>query len=168
MMHCRIAMLGLFLVFSPGLSAENPYSPEDSLKVRNACIELGTRYAHYLDTGQSDKIPTLFDEHGTWQGRTGKFTGREDIKLAFSRRPKNRKTIHIVSSYMVEIQSRNLAVVTSNFATYQSDEGKEIAPIHNQPFRAGRYIDECIRDGNRWIFQSRTMEELFGQIESQN
>ncbi len=93
-MYYQALALGLLLVVSANLNAENPYTPEESLHIKEACIELGNRYAYYLDTGQNDKISDLFDEQGSWQSTAGKYTGREDIKLAFSRRPKNRRTIH--------------------------------------------------------------------------
>ncbi len=154
--------LGLLLVVSANLDAENPYTAEESLHIKDACIELGTRYAYYLDTGQNDKIPGLFDEQGTWQSRGGKFTGREDIKLAFSRRPKNRRTIHIVTGHLVDIQSKNMVEVISNYATYRTDQATGVASLEGQPVRVGRYIDECVRYEKGWILQSREMEEIFG------
>lgn len=161
MMYCQSYALGLLLVISVSLNAENPYTPEQSLRIKEACIELGTRYAYYLDSGQSNKISELFDEHGSWQSRSGKYAGREDIKLAFSRRPKNRRTIHIVTNQFVDIQSKNMVEVISNFVTYRSDNAKGVISLKGQPIRVGRYIDECVRLGEDWIFQSRTMEEVF-------
>ena len=161
MMYSQALALSLLLIFSANLSAENPYSPEESLQIRDACIELGNRYAYYLDTGQNDKIAGLFDEHGSWAGRAGKYTGREDIKLAFARRPKNRRTIHIVTGHLVDIQSKNMVEVISNFTTYRTDKPTGVASLEGQPFRVGRYIDECVRHEKGWIFQSRTMQEIF-------
>jgi hypothetical protein len=154
--------LCLFLTASPILHAENPYTPAESLHIKEACIELGTRYAYYLDTNQPAKISGLFDEHGSFQGQTGKYTGREDIDLAFSRRPKGRRTIRIVTNHLVDIQSRNMVEVISNFATYRTDQASGIASIEGQPVRVGRYIDECVRMDDGWLFQSRQMEVIFG------
>jgi len=162
MMYCQAIALGLLLVVSVNLNAENPYTPEESLRIKDACIELGTRYAYYLDTGQQEKISDLFDEHGSWQGHSGRYSGREDIKLAFSRRPKSRRTIHLVSNHMVDIQSKNMVEVISNFVTYRTDKATGVASLKGQPIRVGRYIDECVRLEDSWIFQSRTMEEVFG------
>jgi SnoaL-like domain len=162
MMYSQALALGLLLVISGHLSAENPYTAEESLQIREACIELGNRYAYYLDTGQIDRIPDLFDEQGSWQGRAGRYTGREDIKLAFSRRPKNRRTVHLVTNHLVDIQSKNMVEVISNFTTYRTDKPTGIAPLDGQPVRVGRYTDECVRYEKGWIFQSREMEEIFG------
>ena len=161
MMYSQSLTLGLLLVVSVNLNAENPYTPEESLQIKDACIELGTRYAYYLDSGQVHRISDLFDEHGSWQGRSGKYTGREDIKLAFSRRPKNRRTVHIVSNHLVDIQSKNMVEVFSNFATYRADDVKGVASMEGQPVRVGHYIDECVRLEEGWIFQSRTMDAVF-------
>ncbi|MFP6808475.1 MAG: nuclear transport factor 2 family protein [Pseudomonadales bacterium] len=158
----QLLALSLLLAVPVSLNAKNPYTPAESQRIKEACIELGTRYVHYLDNGHVEKVSELFDEHGSWQGHAGKYTGREDIKLAFSLRPKNRRTIHIVTNYLVDIQSRNMVEVISNFATYRTDKPTGIAPMENQPVRVGRYIDECVRLEDKWIFQSRTMEEVFG------
>lgn len=165
MMYSQSLALGLLLVVSVNLKAENPYTPEESLQIKDACIELGTRYAYYLDSGQNDKIPDLFDEHGSWQGRAGRYTGRENIKLAFSKRPKNRRTVHIVSNHLVEIQSKNMVEVFSNFATYRADGVKGVASMEGQPVRVGHYIDECVRLEESWIFQSRIMNEVFSETQ---
>ena len=164
MMYYQALALGLLLVICANLNAENPYTREESLHIKEACIELGNRYAYYLDTGQNDKISGLFDEQGTWQSGGGKYTGREDIKLAFSRRPKSRRTIHIVTGHVVDIQSKNMVEVISNYATYRTDQVKGVASLEGQPVRVGRYIDECVRYEKGWIFQSREMEEIFGVI----
>ena len=161
MRYSQVFALGLLLVVSADLSAENPYTAEESLHIKEACIELGNRYAYYLDTGQNDKISSLFDEQGSWQSQAGKYTGREDIRLAFSRRPKNRRTIHIVTNHLVDIQSKNMVEVISNFATYRTDKPSGVATLEGQPVRAGRYVDECIRYDDGWLFQSRIMEEVF-------
>ena len=87
--------------------------------------------------------------------------GPENINLAFSRRPKNRRTIHIVTNHMVDIQSKNMVEVISNFTTYRTDQPSGVASLEGQPVRVGRYIDECVRYENGWIFQSRIMEVVF-------
>ena len=161
MMYSQALALGLLLVVSVNLNAENPYTPEESRQIKEACIELGIRYAYYLDTNQADKIAGLFDEHGSWQGTGGKYMGPENINLAFSRRPKNRRTIHIVTNHMVDIQSKNMVEVISNFTTYRTDQPSGVASLEGQPVRVGRYIDECVRYENGWIFQSRIMEVVF-------
>ena len=167
MMYLQRFTLALLFFINAPLYADNPYSRVESLLVKEACIELGTRYAHYLDSNQVDKISTLFDEQGSWQGVTGRYTGREDIALAFSKRPKNRRTIHIVSNHLVEIQSKNLASVISTFSIYRTDQATGVTSIKDQPIRVGRYYDECVRDGDEWILQSRTMEEIFSLVENQ-
>ena len=158
----RILAISLLLTLSPLLHAKNPYTPAESLLIKDACIELGTRYAYYLDSNQPEKISSLFDDHGSYQGRTGKYTGREDINLAFTRRPKSRRTIHIVTSHYVDIQSRNMVEVISNFAAYRTDEATGVISLEGQPIRVGRYTDECVRAEEGWVFQSRQMEEIFG------
>ena len=161
MMYPQACVLGLLLIAPATLNAENPYTAEESLQIKDACIDLGNRYAHYLDTGQNDKISDLFDEHGSWQSQAGRYTGRENIKLAFSRRPKNRRTIHIVTNHLVDIQSRNMVEVISHFATYRTDKPTGVASLDGQPVRVGRYVDECVRYEKGWILQSREMEEVF-------
>ncbi len=68
--------------------AENPYTPDESRLVREQCIEFGTKYAHYLGSGQGVRVADLFDEQGSWQGGSAKFVGQENIRVAFAGRPK--------------------------------------------------------------------------------
>ena len=161
MMYFYRFFLALLLSLSASAWAENPYSPEETHKIKDECIELGTRYAYYLDSNQIDKISSLFDEFGSFQGSSGKYIGRENIDLAFSRRPKNRRTIHLVTNHYVDIQSKNMAEVTSNFAAYRTDEATGVTSIAEAPVRIGRYIDECVRQESGWFFQSREMNEVF-------
>lgn len=162
-MVTRSIALGLLVMLSWHIQAENPYSPEESRTVREQCIELGTKYAHYFDSGQGERIADLFDEQGTWQGGSAIYAGREDIRTAFSRRPKTRRTIHLVSNHQVQIQSRNLATVVSNFVLYRTEVGSGVVPIDDQPVRVGRYHDECVRSESGWLLQSRRMEEVFAR-----
>lgn len=162
-LSCKIFALSLFLTASPFLHAKNPYTLAESLVIKDACIELGNRYAYYLDTNQPARISSLFDENGTYHGSSGKYIGRKDIDLAFSKRPKSRRTIHIVTNHVVDIQSRHMVEVISNFVAYRTDEATGVASLEGQPIRVGRYIDECVRIEDDWLFQSRQMEEIFGE-----
>ena len=162
-MVTRTMALGLFIGLSWHVQAENPYTPDESRAVREQCIELGTKYAHYLDSGQGERVADLFDEPGIWQTRSVTYTGQEDIRIAFSKRPKTRRTIHLVTNHRVEIQSRNLATVVSHFVLYRTEVGSGVVPIDDQPVRVGRYHDECVRSETGWLLQTRRMEEVFAR-----
>ena len=142
--------------------AASPYSEQETKAVRDACILLGLRYAEYLDMNEPEKIARLFADNGSFEG-TGKYIGPEDIQLAFAARPKDRITMHLVSNQKVEVVSKNLALSVSSFVVYKHD-GKlkeEFAPIANQPYRVGRYHDECILTDDGWRFQNRKLETIF-------
>jgi len=162
-MITRSIALGLLVMLSWHIQAENPYTPAESRLIREQCIELGTKYAHYLDSGQGARVAAVFDEQGSWQGGSSKFVGRENIRIAFAGRPKTRRTIHLVSNHQVEILSRNLAVVESHFVLYRTEVGSGVVPLDDQPVRVGRYHDECVRSESGWLLQSRRMEEVFGK-----
>ena len=168
-MITRSIALGLLVMLSGHIQADNPYSPDESRAIREQCIELGTKYAHYLDTGRGDRVADLFAEQGTWQGGSAKLVGPENIKIAFAGRPKTRRTIHLVSNHQVEIISRNLAIVDSHFVLYRTEVGSGVVPIDDQPVRVGRYHDECVRLESGWLLQSRRMEEEFARpVKSSN
>jgi hypothetical protein len=139
------------------------FTADEAQQAEVACIELGELYARYLDTGQYALVPTLFAPQGTFHGQAGKYTGRESVAMVFNRISKNQRTIHMVTNHRVEIQSRNLIIVTSNFATYNTDKATGVATLEAQPVRVGRYIDECVRGDNGWLFQSRIMDVIFAQ-----
>ena len=158
-----LAMLSL-LASTPLLAAEL-FSHDEAQQAEVACIQLGNLYAHYLDTGQYELVPTLFAPQGTFHGQAGKYTGRESVALVFNRIDKNQRSIHVVTNPIVEIQSRNLIIVTSNFTTYKTDTATGVSPLQNQPVRVGIYTDECVRSDTGWLFQSRKMDIIFGQVE---
>ncbi|MFT6519938.1 MAG: hypothetical protein ACJATP_003621 [Candidatus Azotimanducaceae bacterium] len=160
-----LAAAMLTLLASAPLSAAEAFTANEARQAEAACMELGDLYANYLDTGQYALVPTLFAPHGSFHGQAGKYTGRESVALVFNRISKNQRTVHMVTNHRVEIQSRNLVIVTSNFATYLTKKATGVAILQGQPFRVGRYIDECVRGDNGWLLQSRVMDVIFAQTE---
>jgi hypothetical protein len=158
-----LAPATLTLLVSTPLQAVENFAPDEALRAEAACIQLGDLYANYLDTGQYALVPTLFAPQGSFHGQAGKYTGRESVAMVFNRIDKNQRSIHVVSNQMVEIQSRNLVIVTSYFTTYQTDKTTGVATLQAQPVRIGRYTDECVRGDDGWLFQSRVMDVIFGQ-----
>lgn len=160
----RLSILIAYLLFmqAADVYAAGPASDQETKAIQDACISLGLQYAEYLDMNKPEKIARLFADNGTFEG-TAKYMGPEDIHLAFSNRPKDRTTLHLISNQTVEVVSKNLALSVSNFVVYKHDgKLKEYtAPITNQPFRVGRYHDECILTDNGWRFQTRKLETIF-------
>jgi hypothetical protein len=153
----------ILMLFSPVVFAENPYTLDETLAIERECINLGRNYARYLDNGEAEKISALFVEHGTYVSTTTKYVGRQDIATAFSRRPKNRQSFHMVANETAEVLSKNLAVVESYYVyyRYEGDVKGEYAPI-SLPYSMGTYHDECIRsDNNEWLFQIRITKRRF-------
>jgi hypothetical protein len=160
-----LAAAMLTILASTPLSAAETFSANEARQAEAACIELGDLYANYLDTGQYALVPTLFAPQGTFHGQAGKYTGRESVALVFNRIAKKQRTVHMVTNHRVEIQSRNLVIVTSNFATYLTKKATGVAALQGQPFRVGRYTDECVRGDDGWLLQSRVMDVIFAQTE---
>lgn len=160
-----LAAAMLTILASTPLSAAEAFSANEARQAEAACIELGDLYAHYLDTGQYALVSTLFAPQGTFHGQAGKYTGRDSVALVFNRIAKNQRTVHMVTNHRVEIQSRNLVIVTSNFATYLTKKATGVAALQGQPFRVGRYTDECVRGDDGWLLQSRVMDVIFAQTE---
>ncbi len=138
---------------------------ENAEAVKRECIELGRRYATLIDSDQRDpaRIAELFDPHGTFEGVTAKYVGRDNIKLAFESRPDNRKTFHLVSNEIAEVYSRNMVVVESYYVYYRYDGETEgpYAPV-GEPYSMGTYYDECVRtEDGRWLWQLRKTERKF-------
>lgn len=147
-------------IYSTTAFSESPYSLTETLAIKQECIELGRLYAQYVDSNNGDKVADLFDDHGTFEGSAGKYTGKESIALAFGRRPENRRSHHVVSNEIADVQSRNLTTVDSYYVFYrfEGELSEDVAPVA-LPYAMGSYHDECVRtNAGKWLFQKRTLK----------
>lgn len=162
----RATLVILLTCTASAAFSENPYTTEETLAIERACINLGRQYARLVDRGGAAKeISELFDEHGTYEGISAKYVGRENIFIAFYARPPDRHSFHLVSNEIAEVQNRNLTLVESYYVYYRH-EGKlagEFAPIR-EPYSMGSYHDECVRtDDNSWRWQLRQTKRRFAR-----
>ena len=143
--------------------AKNPYPPEESEVIKSACIELGRKFAEFVNLGEFTKVAALFEENGEYIKSGGKLSGRESIELAFTRLDNKRNRAHILTNERAEILSKNLVVVTSYITHYQgADEPpKGLEPVP-RPHSIVKNYDECVRtEEGEWLWQTREVKEVF-------
>lgn len=123
-------------------------------------LELYARYAHLIDTGESDKWAGLFTPDGTFSIRAGagapdrEFHGTADL-AAFCRKH--------YQQYYGERKLRHGAYNIVVTETENGAEGTAYAMVllvgNGQPAatrNTGRYVDQLARGAHGWQFRSRT------------
>jgi len=123
------------------------------LTARELVRETVTRYAHLVDRGRIDEVIGLFTEDGTLEaGDRPPVHGRDAIRAFFldtkgrlaaaATRPLIR---HHVSNLVIDVTGPDTADARSYF----------LAITERGPDHWGRYRDQLVRIGERWLFTSR-------------
>lgn len=118
-----------------------------------AITELIARYNHAIDGGDPDGVAACFIEDGTFQGRSGFFSGRAELrKLGMTATPALIPR-HIVSNVLVTASGNNpdVAEVKSHLFYY------EVTPNGFYFKTSGVYTDVVVRVDRSWKFRSRVM-----------
>lgn len=123
------------------------------LIAREHIRDLVAGYAHLADTGRFDALLELFTEDGVLHGGDRpEARGRDAIRAFLSGTGSSLKDVtaaplirHHVSNLRIELVSPDEARGTSYFFVV-TDRG---------PDHWGRYRDEYVRRGDRWLFRHR-------------
>lgn len=130
--------------------AEAPsLSREDKL----AIMELITRYNHAIDGGDPDGVAACFVPDGVFEGRSGRFEGRAELrKLGMTLTPSCIPR-HIVTNILVEAVpgAPDEAQVKSHLFFY------EVTPAGFNFKTSGVYTDAVVRVDGDWKFRTRLM-----------
>jgi uncharacterized protein (TIGR02246 family) len=131
---------------------------EDEREIRDLLI----RYAVALDRRDFAGYCALFTEDGHWYGRAGDVRGRAAIEQmlldSFGPTPDgfvNTSNFHLMTNFLIEVDG-DTARADSRITYFA--RGENDRPV---PMLAGRYEDEFVRVGGRWLFASR---QVIGEI----
>ena len=165
MMHFARSILIAVITICPQTYGANLFSTEESDRIVKACLDLGQKFAQYLDTGEYGKLATLFEENGEFIKPGGKYSGRESIDLGFKQIPKDTVFVHVISNEVAEIHSKNLVVVTSYITRYhriREKPGQPITASEILPTVIIKNYDECVRtEDDTWLWQTRDATLVF-------
>jgi hypothetical protein len=127
--------------------------PALSMEDKFAITELITRYNHAVDGGDPDGVAACFQVDGKFEGRSGVFVGRAEIrKLGMTVTPALLPR-HIVSNILIEPSEteKDVAYIKSHLFFY------EVTPAGFHFKTSGIYTDVVVRKDGQWKFRSRLM-----------
>jgi 3-phenylpropionate/cinnamic acid dioxygenase small subunit len=121
---------------------------------REAIATLLAEYCHLCDDGELDALVDRFTEDGVFAFGDRSLTGREQMLRWFSKtQSPERRGKHLTTNSIIEVDG-DRATAVSDFVFFEKVDGRPV------PFMAGTYVDELVRDGDRWRFRRRTVIEM--------
>jgi hypothetical protein len=123
------------------------------LGAREAIRDTLARYAHCADSGRFGELVELFcedgvlaiDGHEPLNGRAAILAFLSSTKASLSSSLQQPYIRHHISSIVIDLRSPDEASAASYF----------LAITERGPDHWGRYRDQLVRRGNRWLFQHR-------------
>lgn len=152
---------------------QNISTVDELIAIQN-CTDLVTRYTHYIDLGQTDKVWELFSEDGIWEMPAAhlRFEGREQLQAGISANLSGDTWLarHICTNTLIDLTGPDTATGISYMINYRhyfdhpidaaADLDRELAPIG--PVRhIGEYLDRFVRTEAGWRFAHRRTRLAF-------
>lgn len=124
-----------------------------SIQDKFEILELISRYNHAIDGGDPDGVGDCFVADGTFQGRSGFFSGRVELRKLGMTATAALLPRHVVSNVVITGRKGNpaLADVKSHLFYY------EVTPAGFNFKTSGVYTDVVEKSGGEWKFKSRVM-----------
>ncbi len=122
---------------------------------REELTQLIARQAYLRDSNQMEEWIDAYTEDARFTGPRGTHEGREAI-YAFAQRMRTDtwRTTHLLGVPVIEVNG-DTAGATTDFVTVGPDGGDGYRII-----LVARYVDSFVRDGDRWRFTERRIEEM--------
>ena len=125
-----------------------------TLLIQHACTQAIITFATLNDAGEYEQLSQLFSEDGKFARPSEPdnfITGRSAIQAAMEARSP-RKTRHLVNNIEVTVTGPDTARASSFISLYAAPLGGDVVA---SPILIGRYEDEFICQGGRWLFNCR-------------
>jgi predicted SnoaL-like aldol condensation-catalyzing enzyme len=124
------------------------------LRDREAIEELMWKYDRALDRFEAEKYAALFTEDGSFGATKGRDALFEMID-AFNQAEGGPPTMyHASSNHWIEFRGTNRATIHYYWQTYRVGDEPTSPP---QLVAVGNGVDEVVKIGNQWLFQSRAV-----------
>jgi hypothetical protein len=131
----------------------------ERFEIERECERLVTRYCHYVDHGQAERIAELFTKDGAWRAPGIEMKGQEELRRGFSARQANRGRMsrHVCSNGLVEVIDADHATGVVYLTLYRHDgeEGRRTSPLDG-PEMVGEYRDRFVRTPDGWRIAERS------------
>jgi hypothetical protein len=135
-------------------------SPAERLEIERACERIVYAYSRAMDVGDMGTAADLFATEGIFARPMTPdqlITGREAIRASLLSRPKTLLTKHLVTSVMIDVESRDTARGLSYLTMISTTPAEGAKPPHLSagPLWFGEMHDRFVREGGVWKFQER-------------
>jgi len=121
---------------------------------------LNLAYAHYADTGQPEKLASLFTTDGVWESSFGRAEGRKQIEVMFAGTPDRLESCcHIAGDVLVTAYDRTEATSISYFTSSIRSKGAQSVQLD-----FGYYDDRHSETPEGWRIASRVVRRLSGAV----
>ncbi len=135
-------------------------SAAERFEIERACERIVYAYSRAMDVGDMNLAADLFAAEGTFARPMTPdqlITGRETIRASLQSRPKTLLTKHLVTSVMIDVESRDTARGLSYLTMISTTPGEGAKPPHLSagPIWFGEMNDRFVREGGAWKFAER-------------
>jgi hypothetical protein len=130
-------------------------SPADRLPSDEAAIRRTlSAYCHLCDDGNFRALVEQFTSNGSFGFGQEVVTGHDEIRGWFERNQSpERRGKHLTLNTVIDVAGDHARAV-SDFVFLRLVDGVPTPAV------AGRYLDDLVRAGDRWVFQRRVAEAM--------
>ena len=160
----RPILLGAALLLGTALTSATPLASAGALDRRVRQLEdvqairaVLIAYGEYLDAQDYAHYAALFAQDGVWTGGYGSATGPAAIRALMEKsmgKPApgfvNTTKFHLMTTMVITVTG-DTAIARSRFNVFTADAAGR--PV---PSRAGRYVDQLVREHGAWKIRRRT------------
>ena len=166
----KVAILALSVALSACSSlydlrgqAPTGLSDNERVVIQQACTDLSTAYAHYLDTADYEHMPSIFAPDGVWEVLGNHLQGPDAIREYWRGRTSlwkpNEAWLHIIGNQRIDVVDRDHAKGSAYFSVYKVNTepgaNKLLAPLV-----FSKTTDEYVRTQEGWRIKLRRIERV--------
>lgn len=124
------------------------------------CEKLLMRFMQSLDDRNYEVLSNLFAEDGVWHRPGQRLKGPAMILAALKERPKKELRRHVVSNFILSIESDDVAVARSYLTVWAGDtDAAGTRPVTiKTPFRVGVGTTRFVRRNDLWQIAEHSFE----------
>lgn len=121
-----------------------------------ACLDLATRFYHFLDRGDAQHVAASFTSDAVWIRQNGEVCGQDAILTAVQARSAGMATRHLLANVVVDLDGEDAARITYELSVYlrHGDAPPKLAAVLTGE-------DRAIRVDGQWRFAFKRAQPFF-------
>jgi hypothetical protein len=130
------------------------------------CSDVITRYTHFVDLGEAERVPELFTEDGLSTTPTEECKGQVELRKKFELvaedAVRQRWVLrHVCTNVLVDVISPEEATATVYLTIYRHDGPVDGPAPVSGPAKIGQYRDRLVKTDRGWRFAERRLSFAF-------